>query len=54
MGEVAIEGLDVERAESGVDVVCREGCAMSMAREARRLLRNMDCQRTCERSRVTN
>ena len=38
MGEVAIEGFDVERAESSVDVVRREGCAMGMAREARRFL----------------
>ena len=38
VGEVTIEGLDVERAESGVDVVRREGCAMGMAREARRFL----------------
>lgn len=44
MGEVAVEGLDVERAESGVDVVRREGCAMGMAREARCFLGNTDYQ----------
>lgn len=54
MGEVAVEGLDVEGAKSGVDVVRREGCAMGMAREARRFLRNIDCQRPCECSRVLN
>jgi hypothetical protein len=48
VGEVAVEGLDVERAEGGVDVVRREGCAMGMARETRCFLveYGLDCERT--------
>jgi len=49
---VAVEGLDVERAEGGVDVVRREGCTMGMTREARCFLVNIEYQRTCERSGV--
>ena len=34
VGEVAIEGLNAESAEGGVDVVRCERCTMRMAREA--------------------
>jgi hypothetical protein len=34
VGEMAIEGLDVERTKGGIDVVRCEGCATGMAREA--------------------
>lgn len=46
MGEVAIEGLDVESTESGIDVVRCKSCAMGMAGEAGGFLKNMGRQRT--------
>lgn len=50
MREVAIERLDIESAEGGIDVVRCQRCAMCMAREADGFLKSMDPQRTNTRT----